>query len=252
MKFKNKVVLITGGSKGIGRATAIAFADAGAKVVITYKEDDDAADATLAMLNGGSHFRMKADLTSIQQISDLVDEVVKRFGRIDILVNNAGVFVQHKIQSDPFEKWANDWKLTLDTNLTGPAHMCYFVVQYMIKQGGGKIINVSSRGAFRGEPDSPAYGASKAGLNSMSQSLAQALAPYNIYVGVIAPGWVETDMTRDILNGPAGEPIRQQSPLKRIAKPEEVAYAILMFAGDGSEYMTGGIIDVNGASYLRS
>src|ERR1039457_786256 len=98
----------------------------------------------------------------------------------------------------------------------------------MIKQGGGKIVNVSSRGAFRGEPDSPAYGASKAGLNSMSQSLALALAPYNIYVGVIAPGWVETDMTRDILNGPAGNLIREQSPLKRTARPEEVAYAILM------------------------
>jgi len=252
MKFKDKVVLITGGSKGIGRAAAIAFADEGATVVITYKEDDQAADDTLLLLNGGPHLKMKADLTSAQQISDLVETVVRRFGRIDILVNNAGIFVQHRIQTDPFEKWQKDWESTISTNLTGPANMCYYVVRQMIKQGGGKIINVSSRGAFRGEPDSPAYGASKAGLNAMSQSLAQALAPYNIYVGVVAPGWVETDMTREILNGPAGNPIREQSPLKRTARPEEVAYAILMFAGDGSEYMTGGIIDVNGASYLRS
>ncbi len=252
MRFTDKIVLITGGSKGIGRATAIAFADEGAKVVITYKEDDVAADATLLLLNGGPHLKMKADLTSAQQISDLVETVVRRFGRIDILVNNAGIFVQHNIQSDPFEKWQKDWENTINTNLMGPANMCYYVVRQMIKQGGGKIINVSSRGAFRGEPDSPAYGASKAGLNAMSQSLAQALGPYNIYVGVVAPGWVETDMTREILTGPAGNPIREQSPLKRTARSEEVAYAILMFAGDGSEYMTGGIIDVNGASYLRS
>ena len=110
MRFTDKIVLITGGSKGIGRATAIAFADEGAKVVITYKEDDVAADATLLLLNGGPHLKMKADLTSAQQISDLVETVVRRFGRIDILVNNAGIFVQHNIQSDPFEKWQKDWE----------------------------------------------------------------------------------------------------------------------------------------------
>jgi 3-oxoacyl-[acyl-carrier protein] reductase len=252
MRFKDKIVLITGGSRGIGKAAAIAFADEGALVAITYREDDATAETTLLSMNGGPHFRMKADLRDAGQISALVDEVIRKYGRIDILVNNAGVFVRHRIATDSFEKWRDDWELTLNTNLTGAATMSYFVVQYMIKQGGGKIINVSSRGAFRGEPESPAYGASKAGLNSMSQSLAQALAPYKIYVGVIAPGWVETDMTRGILNSPEGEPIRNQSPLKRFAKPEEIAYTILMLAGEGSEYMTGCIIDVNGASYLRS
>jgi 3-oxoacyl-[acyl-carrier protein] reductase len=252
MRFKDRVVLITGGSKGIGRAAAVAFADEGARVAITYKEDDSAAETTMANLKGGPHFRMKADLADAEQIATLVESVVKTYGRIDVLVNNAGIFIRHRIASDPFEKWQKDWENIINTNLTGAANMCYYVARQMIKQGGGRIVNVSSRGAFRGEPESPAYGASKAGLNSMSQSLAQALAPYNIYVGVIAPGWVETDMTRTILNSPEGEPIRNQSPLKRFARPEEVAYAILMFAGEGSEYMTGGIIDVNGASYLRS
>ena len=122
----------------------------------------------------------------------------------------------------------------------------------MIKNGGGKIVNISSRGAFRGEPNYPAYGASKAGLNSFSQSLAKALAPYNIIVGVIAPGFVETDMASEFINGADGEEIRKQSPLNRVAKPEEIAKIVAVFAADGFEYMTGGIIDINGASYLRS
>jgi NAD(P)-dependent dehydrogenase (short-subunit alcohol dehydrogenase family) len=122
----------------------------------------------------------------------------------------------------------------------------------MINSGGGRIVNVSSRGAFRGEPEQPAYGASKAGLNSMSQSIAQKVAKHNIYIGVVAPGFVETDMAAKKLSGPEGEKIRHQSPLKRVARPEEVAYAVLFLASEGSEFSTGTIIDVNGASYLRS
>jgi NAD(P)-dependent dehydrogenase (short-subunit alcohol dehydrogenase family) len=122
----------------------------------------------------------------------------------------------------------------------------------MIEKGSGKIVNVSSRGAFRGEPNNPAYGASKAGLNAFSQSLAQFLAPYHITVGIVAPGFVETDMAREVLDSVAGAQVKSQSPLNRVATPEEVARAIFIFSIDGMEYMTGGIIDVNGASYLRS
>lgn len=138
------------------------------------------------------------------------------------------------------------------TNLTGVSNMCYFAAQQMIKQNGGKIVNISSRGAFRGEPDHPAYGASKAGLNAMSQSLAVALGKYNITVGVIAPGFVETDMTAAYLQSEAGEIIKKQSPLNRVATPEEVARLVAVFAGEGSAFMTGGIVDLNGASYLRT
>lgn len=122
----------------------------------------------------------------------------------------------------------------------------------MIPQGGGRIINVSSRGAFRGEPEFPAYGASKAGMNAMSQSLAKKLGPHGIGVYAIAPGFVETDMAKETLEGPLGDQIRNQSSMGRVARPEEVAYAILFYASAGAEFMTGGILDVNGASYLRS
>ena len=122
----------------------------------------------------------------------------------------------------------------------------------MITNGGGKIVNISSRGAFRGEPDHPAYGASKAGLNAMSQSLAIALAPYNVTVGVIAPGFVETDMVTAFLESSEGDAIKKQSPFNRVATAAEVARTVAVFAAEGFEFMSGGIIDINGASYLRS
>jgi NAD(P)-dependent dehydrogenase (short-subunit alcohol dehydrogenase family) len=122
----------------------------------------------------------------------------------------------------------------------------------MIGRGGGRIIAVSSRGAFRGEPDAPAYAASKAGLNAMTQSLARALAPKNVLLYVVAPGWVETEMATAHLEGPDGDAIRAQSPLGRVARPQEVAAAVAFLACDDVEYMTGSIVDLFGASYLRS
>jgi 3-oxoacyl-[acyl-carrier protein] reductase len=252
MDFKNKTVLVTGGSRGIGKAVAKAFADCGACVAISYVSNEEAAKETLNSLSGGPHIKYKADISKGQDILPMVEEVVHRLGALDILVNNAGVYIKHPVRDMDFDDWQKAWNRTLDVNLNGPAKLCYHAARQMIKQGGGKIINISSRGAFRGEPEYVAYGASKAGLNSLSQSLAKELAPYKIYVGVIAPGFVETDMAMEFLDGPMGEEIRNQSPLKRAAKPEEIAHAVLMFAAEGAEYMTGSIIDVNGASYLRS
>jgi 3-oxoacyl-[acyl-carrier protein] reductase len=122
----------------------------------------------------------------------------------------------------------------------------------MIEQGGGKIVNISSRAAFRGEPTAPAYGASKAALNAMSQSLAQALAPHNVFVYVVAPGFVDTERVAWKVHGGDGEAIRRQSPLNRVATPDEVARTVLFLASEGTDFLTGGIVDVNGASYLRS
>jgi NAD(P)-dependent dehydrogenase (short-subunit alcohol dehydrogenase family) len=122
----------------------------------------------------------------------------------------------------------------------------------MIERRQGRIINISSRGAFRGEPTATAYAASKAGLNAFSQSLAQHLAPYNIAVMAVAPGWVETDMSRKVLDSPAGDLIRHQSPLNRVARPEEIAHTVLFLASESAAFLTGAIVDVNGASYLRS
>lgn len=252
MDFSGKFVLVTGGSRGIGRAIATAFAHRGAYVAINYKSNRSAADTAVQVLPGGSHFAVQADIARPNEAEQLIKEVTGRFGRLDIVVNNAGVFYPHPLDEVSYEAWQESWHNVIDVNLLGPANICYCAGRYMITQGGGRIVNVSSRGAFRGEPECPAYGASKAGLNAMSQSLAQRLARHNVFVGVVAPGFVDTDMAADVLAGPKGDDIRNQSPMGRVAKPEEVAQAVLFLSVDGTEFMTGAIIDVNGASYLRS
>lgn len=250
--FAGKRVMVTGGSRGIGRACASAFADAGATLAIVYRSNEQSAGDTLAALAGEGHCRIRADVSDPVQAMGAVSEAVEKLGGIDILVNNAGVFTYHPVADTGFEDWQRAWRDTLDTNLLGPANLCHAAARHMIPRGGGKIINVSSRGAFRGEPEAPAYGASKAGLNSMSQSLAVALAPHGIFVGVVAPGFIETDMAAESLAGERGEAIRRQSPLGRVGRPEEVARAVLFLASDDIDFATGAIIDVNGASYLRS
>ncbi|MEM6316716.1 MAG: SDR family oxidoreductase [Bacteroidota bacterium] len=251
MNFQHKTVLITGASRGIGRATAMAFAAAGARVAINYRANESAANDTLRSLDGDGHILVQADIGDPEQVASMVKEVAAQFERIDTLVNNAGIFELHPIDQVDYATWQRQWQRTININLIGVANLTYCVAQKMMQQGGGRIVNVSSRGAFRGEPLQPAYGASKAGLNAMGQSLAQALAPYNIFVGTIAPGFVETDMAKSVLEGPEGDAIRQQSPIGRVAKPEEVAHGILFLASEGAEFMTGTILDVNGASYLR-
>ncbi len=248
MDFSNKNVLITGGSRGIGKAAAKAFAEGGARVAINFRTNKAAAEATLAELPGKGHFALQADLTKPEEVAALLEEAIVRFGQLHIVVNNAGIFKAHPVTEVDYGSWQKGWEETIHTNLIGPANVCYLAAQHMIAKGGGRIVNVSSRGAFRGEPGQPAYGASKAGLNAMSQSLAQALAPYNIFVGLVAPGFTETDMAKTRIN----DDIRNQSPLKRVAQPEEVAYGILFLASEGAEFMTGAILDINRASYLRS
>lgn len=250
--FKNKNVLITGGSRGIGNVTAQLFANAGANVIITYLSNQTAAQQTLASLPAGNHSMYQLDVADPAAIQSFYAAYADKYPTLDILVNNAGVYYEHKILETDYNSWQQNWGQTIEANLTGPANICFFASRMMVKQGGGKIINVSSRGAFRGEPDHPAYGASKAGLNAMSQSLAIALAPHNISVHIIAPGFVETEMAADILNGPVGDSIKKQSPFGRVAKPEEVARLIAVYASEGLEFTSAGIVDINGASYLRS
>jgi len=253
MKFDHKVVLITGGSRGIGRATALAFAKEGASVALNYRANTEAAEATLKQLEGKFHTLIQGDIGDAAAVKNVVDHVVKHYGQLDILVNNAGIFEQHPIDKVDYETWQKEWQRTININLLGAANMMYCVAQQMRQQEeGGRIINVSSRGAFRGEPLQAAYGASKAGMNAMGQSLAQALAPHKIFVGTVAPGFVKTEMAAASLKGRGGKAIKNQSPLGRVATPEEVAKGILFFAEEGTEFMTGAILDINGASYLRS
>lgn len=252
LDFNDKVVLITGSSRGIGRTTAQLFAGQGARVAIHYHRNRDAAEVTLRSLDGEGHIIVQGDIAQPDEVAALVDSVINRLGRIDVLVNNAAIYEDHPLAEVSYEAWQTSWQSVIGTNVLGVANMCYCVARHMIERGGGRIVNVSSRGAFRGEPTGPAYGASKAALNSMSQSLAKYLAPYNISVGVVAPGFVETEMAREALTGQSGVEIRSQSPFNRVARPQEVAYAILFLASEGAEFMTGAIIDVNGASYLRT
>ncbi len=252
LKFENKKILVTGASRGIGRAIASAFAARGGTVALNFRRDEQSASDTLSSLEGKGHVLVQADISNPDGAKSAVSKSLAGLNGLDIVVNNAGIFTEHRIDRIDFDEWQQAWQDTIDVNLIGPSNICYFAAQHMIKSGGGRIVNVSSRGAFRGEPKSPAYGASKAGVNALSQSLAVALAPHNIFVGVVAPGFVETDMAADLLSKPGGEAIRAQSPLGRVARPEEVANAVLFLASEGAEFMTGAIIDVNGASYLRS
>lgn len=193
-----------------------------------------------------------ADLATENGVDRAWNETLRSFGRIDVLVNNAGVFTEHPPLSTPPDGWREAWRATLAANLIGPAHLSHLAARAMAAAGGGRIVNISSRGAFRGEPDAPAYGASKAGLNALSQSLAKALAPHKVTVLCIAPGWVETDMATDHLGGEKGKELLAQHPLGRVATAEEIARTAVFCALDAPETMTGAVIDVNGASYLRT
>lgn len=250
--FAEKKVLITGSSRGIGRATAQLFAAAGARVAIHYHRQREVAEEVLRELAGEGHMSRQADLADPHAVRAMVQAVHAQFGALDILVNNAGIFLPHPVDQMPFEQWLSTWTQTLNVNLTGAAVAGYTAAEYMREQGGGKIINVGSRGAFRGEAGQPGYGAAKAGLHALSQSLAQALGGYGITVHAVAPGFVETAMARPWLQGEAGEAVKRQSPLNRVATVQDVAQAIFYLARPEAEFTTGCILDINGASYLRT
>jgi NAD(P)-dependent dehydrogenase (short-subunit alcohol dehydrogenase family) len=250
--FNNKIILITGASRGIGKATAQAFAEQGAKIAINFKSNQKAAEETLKTLRGEGHVLFQYDISNEDEQQALVEEVINHYGRLDVLVNNAGISIEHDIENTNFEDWSSAFKNTFQTNLFAVANLSFLAAQHMMKHGGGRIVSVSSRGAFRGEPTKPAYGASKAALNAMSQSLAKKLAPHGVYVGVVAPGFTETDMATKTLTPVERENLLRESPFKCMAQPEEVAHAILFLASEKAAYSSGTIIDLNGASYLRS
>lgn len=252
LDFAGRVVLVTGASRGIGREIALQFAGSGARIAINYRGNRQAAEHTLADLAGDGHMLLRGDVSDPGAVRSMTQCAIREMGQIDVLVNNAGIYIDHPIAGIGFEGWHDAWQATLATNLVGPANLSYCVARHMMERGEGRIVNVSSRSAFRGEPDGPAYAASKAGLNAMSQSLAKALAPHNVFVYVVAPGFVETDMAAETLAGPMGDSVRNQSPLGRVAVPEDVARTVLFLASDGSEFLTGCIVDINGASYLRA
>jgi 3-oxoacyl-[acyl-carrier protein] reductase len=246
-----RAVLVTGASRGIGRAVAQAFAGQGDRVAVHHRDSAALAEEVRAGLPGDGHTVVRADLADPEAVRLMVDQAAADLGGLDVLVNNAGIYVWHPITEVSYEQWQDLWGRTMAVNLTGAANATWCAVQHM-KDTGGRIINVTSRGAFRGEPRHPAYGASKAGLNAFGQSMARALAPYGIAVAMVAPGYVETEMAAADLNSERGEEIRAQSPFNRVATPEEIAAAVVYLASDQAEWASGTIVDLNGASYLRS
>jgi NAD(P)-dependent dehydrogenase (short-subunit alcohol dehydrogenase family) len=250
-----RAVLVTGASRGLGRAIATRFAAGGDRVAIHHRDSAPLAEQLAQSLAGDGHVVVRADLADPVAVRAMVDEAADRLGGLDVLINNAGVFGgvnrPHPVFDTGYDQWQLMWRHTFDVNLFGAANAAWAAAQHM-RERGGRIVNVSSRGAFRGEPEQPAYGASKAALNAMGQSLAVALAPYGIAVASVAPGFIETDMTNEHLKAERGEAIRAQSPFRRVAQPDEIAAAVHFLASPEAEWASGAILDLNGASYLRS
>ncbi|GAB1515180.1 SDR family NAD(P)-dependent oxidoreductase [Actinophytocola sp. KF-1] len=246
-------VLVTGASGGIGRAIAVAFARGGDRVAVHYSARRAEAEQTLGALPGDGHALVSGDLADPAQVADLAAAAGAALGGVDVLVNNAAVVTSgYSVANTGYDDWQRAWQDTLAVNLFGAANLSYCVARALIERGvEGAIVNVGSRGAFRGEPDAPAYGASKAGLHALGQSLAVSLAPHGISVTSVAPGFVETDRVADRLSGASGAAIRAQSPYGRVATPEEVAAAVRYLASPEARWSTGAVLDVNGASYLR-
>jgi 3-oxoacyl-[acyl-carrier protein] reductase len=228
-----------------------AFAERGDRVAV-HCRDGVAAEALRESLPGTGHVTVRADLADADAVRSMVDAAADGLGGLDVLVNNAGIYVGHPVLETSYEEWRAAWQATLGVNLAGAANVTWCAVRHMAAGGrGGRIVNVGSRGAYRGEPAHPAYGASKAGLHAFGQSLAVALAPHGITVASVAPGFVQTDMAAEELATPAGDAIRAQSPFNRVAAPEEVAAAVVYLASPEAAWSSGAVLDLNGASHLR-
>ncbi len=245
MKLKGKVAIITGSSRGIGRATAILFAKEGAKVVVNYIKEKKKAEEVVKAIGKQNALLVQADVATEEGVKKLMGETIERFGRIDILVNNAGAIFR------PGD-WKSDvatWQKTMDINLTSAWLMIREVASIMKQQKKGAIVNVTSVYGILGAAPVLAYTSAKGGLITLTKSFAKELAP-TIRVNAVAPSNVMTDMTKGA--GPALiEQFRQETPLKRIADPEEIARAILFLASTDASYITGQILVVDGGYSLK-
>ena len=249
-------ILVTGASRGIGRAIARAFAARGDRVAVHYGSSETDAVATLRSLAGSGHAIIAGDLAIPGESVRIVDAAITALGGLDVLVNNAAVAPSpanlHRIGEVSLADWQRAWREALDVNVLGAADASWALAQHLIARGApGAIVNVGSRGAYRGEPDYPAYGASKAALHALGQSLAVALAPHGIAVASVAPGFVGTERQAAKLAGDSGDAVREQSPFGAVATPEQVASAVVYLASPEAVWSSGAVLDVNGASYLR-
>lgn len=246
--FANKVVLVTGGSRGIGRAIALEFGKRGAQVVISYAGNEAAAVETVKLLTDAGCEKAKAlrfDVADSEACNTAIDDVMKDFGRLDVLVNNAGVAIDGLLMR--FKD--ADWDKTLDTNLKGAFSLMRAVSRPMMKQKGGAIVNVSSIVGEMGNAGQAAYSASKAGLIGLTKAVARELASRNIRVNCVTPGFITTDMTAG-LTPELKEKMSSAIPLARIGNAEEVAHAVVFLSSDSASYITGEVLKVNGGMYM--
>jgi 3-oxoacyl-[acyl-carrier protein] reductase len=249
LDLSGKVVVITGGSRGIGAETARRMAAAGAKVVINYHSSATAADALVREI-GERAVAIRADIADPEALKSMIDEVVSRFGTIDVLVNNAAVLEYNPFDGDDYAAWQKGWRRTFDLNVFAAANAAWLAMRVMRRNGGGKIINVASRAAWRGETEFADYGASKAALVNLTRSIARACAKDNIVASCVAPGFIETEMAKPELEKHREE-ILSQIPLRRVGSVDDVAGVILFLASPMGDYLNGVTIDINGGSWFQ-
>jgi len=244
----SRVVVVTGGSKGIGRAVALKFGEKGAKIIIVhYDPDESAAQETLNALaemgvEGDNH---RIDVSSFEAVEALFKETISRFGRIDVLVNNAGITRDTLL----LRMGEDAWDSVIRVNLKSVFNCTQAVIRSMVKQRGGRIVNISSVVGVMGNSGQSNYAASKAGIIGFSKSIAREVAGRGVTVNVVAPGFVETDMTA-VLSEKVKEAFLEQIPLGRAGKPEDIAEAVYWLSSEGASYITGQIIHVNGGMYM--
>lgn len=245
-RLQNQVVIVTGASRGIGRATAIAVAAEGANVVVNYARSSTAADEVVAEISaaGGSAIAVQADVSQAEQVDALIKATMEKWGRIDVLVNNAGITRDTLLLRMKLE----DWQAVMDLNLTGVFLCTRAVSKVMLKQRSGRIINIASVAGLMGNPGQANYSAAKAGVVGFTKTVAKELASRGVTVNAVAPGFIQTDMTEDL---PNTEDILKLIPLGRYGQPEEVAGAICFLASDpAAAYITGQTLTIDGGMVM--
>lgn len=247
----DKVVLVTGGSRGIGAAIVRGLAAAGADVALHYASNAERARALADEIGGARCRLVHGDLADEAAPGRIWSEAVAWKGRIDALVNNAGVYLPAAF-SDDFAHWAEIWARTLRVNLVAAAHLCREAVRHFRARGGGIIVNIASRAAFRGDaPDYSAYAASKGGMIALTRTIARGFAADGVLAYAVAPGFVGTEMAEAYFREHGSDAVVAEIPLGAVAPPEEIANVVVFLASGLARHATGATIDVNGASYVR-